>query len=70
MLATWGLGVGLTFMRFGANSLGFGGWDKGTWGLGVGHMVPKTLMGQLWLVRRAQQTQLFLCSRALKNILC
>ena len=48
-------------MRFGDNSLGFGGWDKGTWGLGVGHMVPTILIGQLWLVRRAQQTQLFLC---------
>ena len=23
-------------MRFGDSSFGFGGWDKGTWGLGVG----------------------------------
>ena len=23
-------------MRFGDSSLGFGGWDKGTWSLGVG----------------------------------
>ena len=43
----WGLGqgdlgfrggtwLGTTLMRFGDSSLGFGGWDKGTWGLGVG----------------------------------
>ena len=30
---TW---LGTTLMRFGDSSLGFGGWDKGTWGLGVG----------------------------------
>ena len=43
----WGLGqgdlgfrggtwLGTTLMRFGDSSLGFGGWDKGTWGLGAG----------------------------------
>ena len=30
-----GTGLGTTLMRFGDISLGFGGWDKGTWGLGV-----------------------------------
>ena len=28
--------LGTTLMRFGDSSFGFGGWDKGTWGLGVG----------------------------------
>ena len=31
-----GTGLGTTLMRFGDSSLGFGGWDKGTWSLGVG----------------------------------
>ena len=31
-----GTGLGTTLMRFGDSSLGFWGWDKGTWGLGVG----------------------------------
>ena len=54
----WGLGqgdlgfrggtcLGTTLMRFGDSSLGFGGWDKGTWGLGVGDNLDE-IWGQLF----------------------
>ena len=47
----WDL-VGDNFLwDWGKNPFGFGGWDKGTWGFGVGTWLGTTFMGVRLLMR-------------------